>query len=426
MPTDVDRSVHRLLLEWTERDPHAISLLAPDRQPLTYDGLRTQVGDTVTALNEHDIGVGDCVALVLENGPELATCFLAVSAAATCAPLNPAYRVNEFDFSFSDLLPKALIVEQGVDTPARDVAASRGVPVVELIRRAQEPAGLFGLAFPGPRRAVPVPIFAEGGAVALLLHTSGTTSRPKMVPLTHANLWHSALNISRSLGLAAGDRCLNVMPLFHVHGLVGALLSSMAAGGSVVCTPGFFAPTFFAWLDEFQPTWYTAVPTMHHAIVSQAVTDREIARRSRLRFVRSCSSALPPRVMTQLEDVFHAPVVEAYGMTEAAHQMASNPLPPGTRKPGSVGVATGSEIAVLDEQGRVLGPELEGDVVVRGPNVMLGYANDPSSSDPALVDEWLRTGDRGRLDAGGYLFLTGRTKEMINRGGEKISPREIR
>ena len=433
MPTDFDRSLHRLLLDQTDRDPRAISLLAPARHPLTYDGLRTQVGETVKALNEHDIGVGDRVALVLENGPELAACFLAVSAAATCAPLNPAYRVNEFSFSFSDLLPSALIVQQGVDSPAREVAASRGVPIIELVPRTREAAGLFDLTFSGPRRTVQAPVFAEGDAVALLLHTSGTTSRPKMVPLTQANLWHSALNIKKTLGLDAGDRCLNVMPLFHVHGLIGALLSSVAAGGSVVCSPGFFAPKFFAWVDEFQPTWYTAVPTMHQAIVSQAVSqavsqtvqDREIARRARLRFVRSSSSALPPRIMTHLEDVFRAPVVEAYGMTEAAHQMASNPLPPGARKPGSVGIAAGSEIAVMDEEGRLLGPDVEGDVQVRGPNVMRGYANDPASGDQALADGWLRTGDRGRLDAEGYLFLTGRTKEMINRGGEKISPREI-
>ena len=425
MATELNRSLHRLLLDRTNRDPRAISLLAPDRQPLTYAGLLTQVVDTVRALNAHDIGVDNRVALVLPNGPELAACFLAVSAAATCAPLNPAYRVNEFHSAFSDLRPNTLIVQQGVDSPAREAAASRGVPIIELLPRQREGAGLFDLAFSGPPRTVQAPVFAEGDAAALLLHTSGTTSRPKMVPLSQANLCQSALNIKNAVRLGTGDRCLNVMPLFHVHGLVGALLSSMAAGGSVVCSPGFFAPKFFAWVDEFQPTWYTAVPTMHQAIVAQAVADRQIAERSRLRFVRSSSSALPRRVMAQLEDVFRAPVIEAYGMTEAAHQIASNPLPPGTRKPGSVGIAAGSEVAVIDELGGMRGPEVEGDVVVRGPNVMRGYAGDSSSADDPIVDGWFRTGDRGRIDDEGYLFLTGRTREMINRGGEKISPREI-
>src|SRR5208337_3905958 len=186
------------------------------------------------------------------------------------------------------------------------------------------------------------------------------------------------------------------MPLFHVHGLVGALLSSIASGGSVVCCPGFVAPKFFAWVEEFRPSWYTAVPTIHQSVVARAGK----AQRHSFRFIRSCSSALAPSLMEEMEAVFRVPVIEAYGMTEAAHQMASNPLPPRKRKPGSVGVAAGPEITIID-----------GEVAVRGPNI--------------FTDGWFRTGDQGRLDEEGYLFLTGRTKEIINRAGEKIAPREI-
>jgi acyl-CoA synthetase (AMP-forming)/AMP-acid ligase II/acyl carrier protein len=215
------------------------------------------------------------------------------------------------------------------------------------------------------------------------------------------------------------------MPLFHIHGLVAAVLSSLAAGGSVCCTPGFNALRFFAWLDDATPTWYTAVPTMHQAIAAKAAAHRDVIAEAPLRFVRSSSASLPPSVLTSLEETFHAPVVEAYGMTEAAHQMASNPLPPRPRRAGSVGLAAGPEIAIMDESGTLLPPDAIGEVVVRGPNVTRGYENNPSANGAAFTDGWFRTGDQGTLDTQGYLYLTGRLKEIINRGGEKISPREV-
>jgi acyl-CoA synthetase (AMP-forming)/AMP-acid ligase II len=255
-----------------------------------------------------------------------------------------------------------------------------------------------------------------------VLHTSGTTSRPKQVPLTNANLCHSACNIRRALELTANDRCLNVMPLFHIHGLAAAVLASLASGASIVCTPGFYAPRFFEWVAEFQPTWYTAVPTMHQAILARAGGE---TRPSSLRFIRSCSAALPPQVMAELERFFSVPVIESYGMTEAAHQMASNPLPPEKRKPGSVGRAAGPEVAIMDDAGRLATAGETGEIVIRGPNVMAGYAGNPAANESAFRGGWFRTGDQGRLDEEGYLYISGRTKEIINRGGEKISPREI-
>ncbi|HET9595009.1 MAG TPA: AMP-binding protein, partial [Anaeromyxobacteraceae bacterium] len=210
-----------------------------------------------------------------------------------------------------------------------------------------------------------------------------------------------------------------------IHGLMAATLASLSAGAQVVCTPGFNALRFFHWLDEVKPTWYTAVPTMHQAILARAARHADALARLRLRLVRSSSASLPAQVMAELERVFRAPVIEAYGMTEAAHQMASNPLPPRSRRPGSVGVAAGPEMAIMDEAGRLLAPGETGEVVIRGPNVTAGYEANPEANAKAFTNGWFRTGDQGVMDGEGYLSLTGRLKEIINRGGEKISPLEI-
>jgi acyl-CoA synthetase (AMP-forming)/AMP-acid ligase II/thioesterase domain-containing protein/acyl carrier protein len=402
----------------------AAAIQSPGRTPLTYRGLYRQIEDTVQTLNAMGIGRNDRVAIVLPNGPEMATAFLGVAAGATSAPLNPAYRASEFDFYLSDLEAKALITQQEIDSPAVGVAQEHDIPVIWLAPLADAGAGTFALtgekATPAARDG-----WAQPDDTALVLHTSGTTSRPKMVPLSHANLCTSAHNIRTALRLTEADRCLNVMPLFHIHGLMAAILSSLAAGASVVCTPGFQTAGFFAWMDAFRPTWYTAVPTMHQAVLANAATNRATLARSHLRFVRSSSASLPPQVMADLEDVFGAPVIEAYGMTEASHQMTSNPLPPAARKPGSVGVAAGPEVALMDEQGNLLDAEETGEIVIRGPTVTRGYENNPGANQSAFTNGWFRTGDQGRLDDEGYLYITGRLKEIINRGGEKIAPLEI-
>ncbi|KKL71912.1 hypothetical protein LCGC14_2090170, partial [marine sediment metagenome] len=254
---------------------------------------------------------------------------------------------------------------------------------------------------------------------------SGTTSRPKLVPLTHNNLCISADNIRETLKLKSIDCCLNIMPLFHIHGLIGATLSTMLAGATIVCTPGFHAPKFFEWMNNFQPTWYTAVPTMHQAILRRTKDNMEIIKHSKLRFIRSSSSALPPQVMIDLENIFNVPVIESYGMTEAAHQMASNPLPPGKRKTGSVGIASGPEIAIMDDEGNLVTSFERGEIVIRGPNVTKGYEHNPKANKKAFINSWFKTGDQGYFDKDNYLIITDRIKEIINRGGEKISPREI-
>jgi acyl-CoA synthetase (AMP-forming)/AMP-acid ligase II len=215
------------------------------------------------------------------------------------------------------------------------------------------------------------------------------------------------------------------MPLFHIHGLIAALLAPLSAGGSVYCTPGFNALKFFAWMEAARPTWYTAVPTMHQALLGRARQNAAVIAAHPLRFIRSSSASLPPQVLAELEATFGAPVIEAYGMTEATHQMASNPLPPRRRKPGTVGLPAGPEIAIMDEGGRLLGPGLTGEIVIRGDNVTRGYENNDKANTEAFALGWFRTGDQGLLDAEGYLSITGRLKEIISRGGEKISPREV-
>jgi acyl-CoA synthetase (AMP-forming)/AMP-acid ligase II len=398
------------------------------RETLTHGALREQVGRTVAALNDLGIGRNDRVAIVLPNGPEMASSFVSIACCATTAPLNPAYTHDEFEFYLSDLDARALLVEQGSVSPAVVAAEGLGVQVLELRSDGDSPAGAFTLQPKGdkqPDRPVQAG-YAEPKDVALVLHTSGTTSRPKIVPLTQTNVCASAGNIQETLRLESNDVCLNVMPLFHIHGLMAAVLATLGKGASVFAAPGFDALRFFSWLDQAGPSWYTAVPTMHQAILKRAARNQDIVERATLRFIRSSSSSLPPQVLRELEETFGVPVVEAYAMTEAAHQMTCNQLPPGQRKPGTVGCAAGPEVAIMDESGPALLPQGEtGEVVIRGENVCKGYENNSQANAECFVDGWFRTGDQGVMDEDDYLTITGRLKEIINRGGEKISPREV-
>ncbi|MEA2632283.1 MAG: oxalate---CoA ligase [Chloroflexota bacterium] len=407
-------------------NPSSVAIRALDARPLTYASLRDQVERTIAALNGFGIGRDDRVAIVLPNGPEMAVAFVAIAAGATAAPLNPAYRDEEFAFYLSDLGAKALLVERGGASPALGVAARLGIRVLELEPTPGLGAGAFALASapkaPGEGTSGG---FAQADDVALILHTSGTTSRPKIVPLSQRNVIASARAIRATLGLTPEDCGLAIMPLFHIHGLMAGLLAPLAAGSRVFCTTGFNALRFFAWMGEARPTWYTAVPTMHQAILSRAAPNREVIASNPLRFLRSSSSSMPPQLIQELEATFGAPLIESYGMTEASHQMASNPLPPGKRVPGAVGVAAGPEVAIMDERGDLLPPGRTGEIVIRGENVTLGYENNPEANAAAFTNGWFRTGDQGVMSEDGYLSITGRLKEIINRGGEKISPREV-
>ena len=417
----------RAILETGADDAPALG--APGRPSLDYAGLRAHVDRTVERLNELGVGRGDRVAIVLPNGPEMASAFISLASGVTTAPLNPGYRRKEYDFYLEDLGAKALVVEDGSESEAIGSARALGARIIRLSVPDGAPAGVFELVAEDGGEVLPAerPGPAEPDDVALVLHTSGTTSRPKIVPLLHRNVCASAKNIRTTLRLEPSDTCLNVMPLFHIHGLMAPVLSSLSAGATVVCTPGFNALKFFGWMDEVMPSWYSAVPTMHQAILARASrnADSVIRARDSLRLIRSSSSSLPPQVLGALEEMFGIPVVEAYAMTEASHQMTCNQLPPGTRKAGTVGCAAGPEVAVMNDAGDLLGPGEIGEIVIRGPNVTLGYENNPEANEKAFTNGWFRTGDQGMMDEDGFFSLTGRLKEIINRGGEKISPKEV-
>ncbi|MGA1268268.1 MAG: acyl--CoA ligase [Gemmobacter sp.] len=399
---------------------------APDRPWLSYGALRALAADVRADLAAAGVGRGDRVAIVLPNGPEMAAAFITVAQAATTAPLNPAYRREEFEFYLTDLRAKAIILPEGHEGPALDAARAHGLAVLRLHPGAA--AGAFRLVAETRAEGTPDTAAPAADDVALILHTSGTTSRPKIVPLLQSNVAASAVNIARTLALTPADRCLNVMPLFHIHGLVAAVSASLGAGGSIWCAPGFDALRFFGWMEAARPSWYTAVPTMHQAILARAARNAETIARVPLRFLRSSSASLPPQVMVELAQVFGAPVIEGYGMTEAAHQMTSNPLPPGAQIPGSVGIAAGPEVRVAHEVENHLVTGT-GEVVISGPNVTPGYEGNPEANAKSFFEaegrRWFRTGDQGSFDAQGYLTLTGRLKEIINRGGEKVSPLEV-
>ena len=418
------RTLHGLLA-WGRDE--AVAIAASGTTPLTYAGLRRLVGETISSLEAFGIGRNDRVAIVLPNGPEMAAAFLGVASGATSAPLNPTYRADEFEFYMSDLGAKALVVEAGGASPALAAARKLGIAILTLTPDPERGAGAFRLSGE-PRGVAARTGLAEAEDIALILHTSGTTSRPKIVPLSQANVVKSAENIAASLEFTAADRGLNVMPLFHIHGLIAGLLAPLSRGGSVFCTPGFNALKFFAAMEEAKPTWYTAVPTMHQAILTRAAQNKAVIARHPLRFVRSSSSSLPPQVIGELEAVFHAPVIEAYGMTEASHQMAANPLR-GLRKPGSVGLAAGPEIAIMDEAGEILAPGRTGEIVIRGESVTSGYENNAKANAEAFVSGWFRTGDQGVMDFGGLCHADGsaqgdhhprRRKNLAARGRRSV------
>ena len=410
-------TVASLLADAAKRSPDAPAILAPEAGALSYRELVGEVRRFAGWLSSHDVAPGDRVAWVAPNGPHAAIAFLGSASACTSAPLNPTFQEREFRFYFEDLRPKVVLL--GGEQPAAARAAQHlGIRALALRPRA---GGSPGFELPeGEDRS---DVDADG--IALVLHTSGTTARPKQVLLRQRNLCASARNIASTLGLSAGDRGLNLMPLFHIHGLMAGLLASLHAGASVVCTPGFDARNVREWLRRHRPTWYTAVPAIHmgmrDAFEGQPVPEGGFP----FRFVRSSSSALPVAVMASLEALFGAPVIEAYGMTEGAHQIASNPLPPGRRKPGTVGPAAGPEITIRDESGRDVPQDRDGEVWIRGATVSPGYHDNAGANAASFVDGWFRTGDLGRMDADGYLTLTGRLKELINRGGEKVAPVEI-
>lgn len=420
--TGIFAHIGGLLDFYAQKSPAAPALLAPSRPPLNYGELSGRSAHLVRTLRGLGIGPADRIAVALPRGADSAMALIAVASACACVPVNPDLTADEQQRYFSELKLSALVTRAGMNSASRDVAKMLDLAVIDFVPGPNNDLG--GCKFLGPTIGPANASGVSGGDDdAFILLTSGTAARPKMVPLTHRNVCLSATNAGRVLSLTSRDRLLNVLPLFHAHGLISGLVTALAAGSSVICTNGFDAASFFGWMRELQPTWYTAVPTIHRVLLTAAEADPDRVRSSSLRVIRSASSSLAPAILEGLEATFGVPVLETYGMTEAASQIAANPFE--LRKVGSVGRPAGPEIAIMDEAGRALAAGQHGEIALRGPNMSRGYYNDDAATEIAFRDGWFRTGDLGYLDTDGYLFIVGRIKDVINRGGQKISPLEV-
>ncbi len=385
---------------------------------VTYGSLREQVLTMADALAVAGIRRGSRVAIALPNGLPAIVTFLAAAVAGTAAPMNPTYKRQEFTFYLEDTNARILVCAHNDTGEAGAAAAHLGIPILPVQMDANGTVRLMGIS-PKPWSEPPA-----ADDIALILHTSGSTGNPKRVPLAHANLAHSAATVARTYSLSPDDVSLCFMPLFHVHGIVASTLAPLLSGGTVVAPNGVNPLMFWRLVRQHRVTWYTAVPTIHHVVAGRARSN-ERPKEATLRFVRSASAPLAPEMMRKMEQVFGVPVLEAYGMTEAAHQMASNPLPPAARKAGSVGLPTGLDISIMDSLGNHLPQGDRGEIVIKGPNVFSGYENAPDANQVAFTDGWFRTGDEGWKDADGYVHISGRIKELINRAGEKVAPRHV-
>ena len=401
---------------------------SPDETDTTYSELMSYMADTHIKLSFLKISKEDKVAIVLGNGSAMACTFIAIAANYTSCPLNPSYTKEEFKFYYDDLKVKAVIIEENKSIEAREAAKELDIRVINLKEKTKSRSIELDIKIDIKNKDEYL-TESNQDDIAMILHTSGTTSRPKMVPLSQKNLLASASNIANTLNLNEKDKCLNIMPMFHIHGLIAAILAPIYKSGTIITPSGFDALKFFRWIDEFKPTWYTAVPTMHQAILSRAPRNIDIIKNNQLKFIRSSSASLPSTVMKSLEKAFNTCVIESYGMTEATHQMTSNPLPPNKRKAGSVGLAAGPEVALLKNNKIIYNnkanKDITGQIIIKGENVTAGYINNPKANSESYVNGWFLTGDEGIFDKDGYLRITGRLKEIINRGGEKISPKEI-
>ena len=401
-------------------DDNKIAITSENKSQINYKNLKIFIDNISKQLSGNGITNKDRAAIVLPNGPTMATSFLGISSYMSAAPLNPSYKSEEYEFYLKDLNPKILIVEKNSKNPSIEIAKKLNIEICELKIHKDQPEGLFNLFENKNDYSLP-----DENDEALVLHTSGTTSRPKIVPLSNNNIYSSSENISKSLDLTDKDHCLNIMPLFHIHGLIAVLATSMKVGASICASSGFNALKFLDLAKSEKITWYSGVPTMHQAILLRANKSGDVAKKLNLRLIRSSSASLPPAVFKNLNEVFNCPVIEAYGMTEATHQMTSNPLPPKQQKAGFVGLPAGPEVCIMDDNGNILKQGNVGEICIKGDNVTLGYENNDDANKTSFTNGWFRTGDQGYFDNDGYLKISGRLKEIINKGGEKISPLEV-
>ncbi len=424
-PATEPQSLIQLFSYWASCAPNKAAMIAPARLPLTYKNLLILSQHIREQLNSMGLSSGSRIASILPNSPEAAVAFLAVSSCASFAPLNPNCTDAELERYLSDLKPNALLVLSNSNSAMRIFIAQRfNIPVIELIPELSHGAGSFSLRGDTGLPAINSD-FASAADIALLLYTSGSTAKAKLVPILQQAICQTCISVAKFMGLTEQDCCLNALPLFHTHGLVSGVLVPLAAGGSCVSISEFQAETFVAYLQAYDPSWYPASPTVHRMILEQIKKTPGFQTNPSLRFIRSGSAPLAVALINELENILKVPVIEPYGMTEVVH-ISSNPMPPGIRKQGSVGISYGHcKISVINDMGQNVPSMIEGEVVVQGPTVIRAYSDNDAANRDAFCAQGFRTGDLGYLDEDGYLFITGRIKEIINRGGEKISPYEV-
>ncbi|WP_046497073.1 FadD7 family fatty acid--CoA ligase [Streptomyces odonnellii] len=419
------------LLDRHARDrPDARALVVTgDRLGLSYGALAALADSVAARLTGTGLRRGDAVGLVGANTAEFVVALLgAARAGVVVAPLDPALPEAQLSARVEALGARAVLL--GPTAPDAEPVARVPVPAwplrVDISRTGTATATLdTGALAP---RDVPAASGGPAARDALVLFTSGTTDRAKMVPLTHANVAASLRDICATYELGPGDATVAVMPFFHGHGLLAALLATLGSGGCVLLPERgrFAAHTFWDDVQAVAATWFTAVPTIHEILLDRSAHEYPGPQVAPLRFVRSCSAPLNTATQRALERTLGAPLLSAYGMTEATHQVTSEPLPDyGPLKHGSVGRSTGVDLRVVDRNGRPCPPGVRGEVWLRGATVTRGYLADPDETAHSFTDGWLRTGDLGSLDEDGYLFLAGHIKNLINRGGEKISPEHV-
>jgi acyl-CoA synthetase (AMP-forming)/AMP-acid ligase II len=413
------QSIPSVLAQAAAACPATAALELTGGATISAADLFARVMTAAAELQRHGVRGGAAasrVAIVLPNGPDLSLTMLAAASVGTAVPLNPAYRREEYEAYLCIARVEFLLVDAAVGEAAIDVATTLGIRVLHW------GIDVTGLPAASPP---PCPTVAAADDVAVVMLTSGSTGRAKVVPLTHRNLCAGAAAVVQSVGLGPTDRVLCMWEQFHIGGIVDLLLAPLLAGGTVIAAGSFDAGRFFEQLDVARPTWFQGVPTTLRELCHHARCHGLEPAGSSLRFIRSVAAALPPALMTEVESLFGVPVIQTFGMTEAAPLITSTRLPPAIRKPGSAGTACGVDVCILDDDGRPRPAGIDGQVAIRGPNVFAGYEADPEANALAFLDGWFLTGDLGSIDADGDLFLAGRVKELINRGGEKIMPSEV-
>lgn len=407
--------------------------ISPDATAINSDGgslsfaqlLQIQ-NDFGNYLRNKGVEVDSKVALILSQGPTMAICALSVAQVATCVPLNPDYTSEELQNCLNQIQPILVITTRELNKKVLESHLDDKFKVIE-VELTMDFKGLIAGSVQIPTTDATSLPNTKGNTIAYQLFTSGSTSQPKMVPLTHEQLLVSTQNLISSLRLSAEDRCLNMMTMFHVGGLLDLLIAPLSVGCQVFITSEIGSHTFFKVAHDFKPTYLQAVPTLLKDFLNYAeIQSLQKETISPLRFIRSVSAPLTIDLAQRAEAFFNCKVIEIYGMTETAGVISSNPLPPGERKISSVGVPVNEvKVQIIDSQNNPLGSNEVGKIIVKGKNVFKGYVTSQLENQSLFVGEWFITGDLGYKDEEGYLFLTGRIKDMINRGGEKISPLEI-